>query len=178
MVFSFLFFLVLTILEGLDYCIYCGHKSLYRFWLSKLVFSVFVGLEYILRFLRIYIYVRTIAEGLDYCCGSLLYVMVLSLYMGSRYRSGLHYLLGSSFIIVVSLYYTCILKFPVSLFVLTIEVGLHFHCGSSVYFVFFSLFLCWSSVILWKFRFFVECDISFVGERFCIVSLVTSVSLF
>ena len=58
--------------------------------------------------------------------------MVLSLYMGSRYRSGLHYLLGSSFIIVVSQYY--ILRF--SLFVLTIAVGLHFLVGHSIFCVF------------------------------------------
>ena len=134
-----------------------GPKSLYGFPLSQLVFTVVVSLEYILRFSE-YIYVPSaIAEGLDNCCEFLVYVMVLGLYMD------FHYLIGSSFIIVVSLYY--ILKI--------FAVGLHFPCGSSVYFVFFSLFLCWSSITLWKFRFFVVCSISFIGERFCIGSLVT-----
>ena len=103
-----------------------GPKSLYGFPLSQLVFTVVVSLEYILRFSE-YIYVPSaIAEGLDNCCEFLVYVMVLGLYMD------LHFLIGSSFIIVGSLYY--ILK--ILQWVFTFVVGLQYIlCFSVCFFV-------------------------------------------
>lgn len=133
---SSIFFLVLTIWEGFEGL---GHKSLYGFSLSKWVFTVIVGLKNILMFLRIYL-------CLHYCWGSWLLLWVSSICYEPQSLYGFSLSKWSSVSHWVFLHYRCqsLLYFEV----LSIFICPHYCSGSSLSLWVFSIFCVFQFVSL------------------------------